>query len=214
MEYDWRGRQEGRSVLSQQLPCVGVQQVGEGRHHLWSLVPLPPPQEGPVIKHVLCLRIQAPEVPLSCISRLSWHLDKTVIERQVVSDGVLPLWEFLLVVGEPVLYELTDPVESQSLAWSLDDGHGDEGDVGVGRLAILQVTGGVPITVVLSVDWFQLDTHVGGRYQGLLIPPGELLTIYITWTLLITPHSPGAQDTEGQTVWSQGVSLSGEARGA
>ena len=102
--------------------------------HLWSLVSLPPPQEGSIIKHVLGQRVQRPEVPFSRVSRFSWYLDEAIIERQVVSDGVLPLGELLLVVRKSLLYKLTDPTESQPLVRSLEDCHGDHCYVGVRRL--------------------------------------------------------------------------------
>ena len=51
-----------------------------------------------------------------------------------MSDGVLPLGELLFVVGESLLYKLTDPTESQPLVRSLEDCHGDHRYVGVGRL--------------------------------------------------------------------------------
>ena len=84
-----------------------------------------------------------------------------------MSDRVLPLGELLLVVRKSLLYKLTDPIESQPPARSLDYGHGDESDVGVGRLALLSITTGVlPVTVVLAVmfpglDLLNLQTHLG-----------------------------------------------------
>ena len=130
-------------------------------HSSWSsLVPLPPPEEGPVIKHVLSLGVQCPEVSFPGASRISGHLDETIVERQVVSDGVLPLGELLLVVRKPLLYKLADPVESESPARGLDYGHGDESDVGVGRFALLSITGVLPVTVVLAVSWLHLQTHL------------------------------------------------------
>ena len=99
----------------------------------------------------MSLRVQCPEVPLARTSRISGHLEETIIERQVVPDGVLPLGELLFVVGESLLYKLTDPIEGQSPARGLDYGHGDESNVGVGRFAVLSITG--VLTVVLAVSW-------------------------------------------------------------
>ena len=109
----------------------------------------------------MSLRVQRPEVPLAGASRISGHLDETIIERQVVSDGVLPLGKLLLVVRKSLLYKLADPIESQSPARGLNYGHGDESNVGVRRFAVLPVTGVLPVTVVLAVSWLNLQTHLG-----------------------------------------------------
>ena len=98
------------------------------------LVPLPPPQERAVVKHVLGQGVQGPEVPLAGVARLSWHLDKAVIETQIVADGVLPLGELFLVIREPLLDKLADAAEGEPLVGGLEDGHADQGDVGVRRL--------------------------------------------------------------------------------
>ena len=113
----------------------------------------------------MSLGVQRPEVPFPGASRISGHLDETIIERQVVSDGVLPLGELLLVVRKSLLYKLTDPIESQPPARRLDYGHGNESNVGVRRLALLSITGVLPVTVVLAVvhslDLLNLQTHLG-----------------------------------------------------
>ena len=51
-----------------------------------------------------------------------------------MADGVLPGGELLAVVGESDLDELADAGEGEALVRRLEDGHGDEGNVGVGRL--------------------------------------------------------------------------------
>lgn len=49
-------------------------------------------------------------------------------------DGVLPALLVLPVVGKVVHDEPVDPAEGESLLGGRADGHGDEGDVRVGRL--------------------------------------------------------------------------------
>ena len=86
-----------------------MREVGAGGgHHLWPLVPLPPPQEGAIVKHVLGQGVQGPEVPLAGVTRLPRDLDKAVIETEVVADRVLPLGELFLVIRKSVLDKLTD----------------------------------------------------------------------------------------------------------
>jgi hypothetical protein len=97
-----------------------------------SLVPLPPPEEGPIVKHVLSHWVQGPVVPLPRVPRLSRDLDETVVETQIVTNGILPSGELVSVVREPVHDEFTDTGECELLVGGLEDGHCDEGDVGVG----------------------------------------------------------------------------------
>ena len=51
-----------------------------------------------------------------------------------MSDAVLPRRELLPIVSEPVHDELADSAQRQSFLRRLEDRHGDEGDVRVGRL--------------------------------------------------------------------------------
>lgn len=57
-------------------------------------------QEAAVVEHVLGERIQRPEVAFAGIARFAWHFDETIVETEIVTDGVLPGGEFVLVVGE------------------------------------------------------------------------------------------------------------------
>ena len=128
--------------LHQDPLCQGVQVGREPPQPSWhyQLAPfesLPPPQEGAIVKHVLGVGVQGPEVALARVARFTSHLDETVVEAEVVPDAVLPGGEPGPVVGEPASDELTDAVEGESLVWGLDDGHGDHCNVGVRRLDVL-----------------------------------------------------------------------------
>ena len=68
--------------------------------------------------------------------RPSRDLDEAVVEAAVVSQGVLPALSVLPVVGEVVHDELVDVGERQHPLGGVVDGHGREGDVGVGRLGV------------------------------------------------------------------------------
>lgn len=118
----------------------GVVQVGcWGR--VVSLEALPAPKEATVVEHVLGGRIQAPVVALARAAGLAGNLDEAVVERQVVADAVLPGGELEAVVREAAADEGADAAKSETLVRTLQDGHGDEGDVGVGGLCWLR---GVP----------------------------------------------------------------------
>ena len=120
--------------------CEGVQEgrhTPEPPHHIAPLEPLPPPQEGAVVKHVLGVGVEGPEVALAGVAGLPGHLDEAVVETEVVADAVLPGGVALVVVGEAAPDELADAVEGEALVGALDDGHGDHGDVAVGRLDVL-----------------------------------------------------------------------------
>ena len=128
--------------LHQDPLCQGVQVGREPpqpswHHQLAPLESLPPPQEGAIVKHVLGVGVQGPEVALARVARFTSHLDETVVEAEVVPDAVLPGGEPGPVVGEPASDELTDAVEGESLVRGLDDGHGNHGNVGVRWLDVL-----------------------------------------------------------------------------
>lgn len=55
-----------------------------------ALEALPAPQETATLEHVLRVGVQSPVVALPGPPGLSRDLDKTIIESQVVADGVLP----------------------------------------------------------------------------------------------------------------------------
>lgn len=98
-----------------------------------SFKSFPPPQKTSVLKHVRRIGIQSPVIPFTWVTRFPWHFYETVVERKIVSDGVLPSWEFLSVVREAMADEVTDLAEGQTLFGALEDGHGDQGDVRIGR---------------------------------------------------------------------------------
>ena len=130
----WRTSGSHR-VLENESLGEGIKEgIWTRSHHLGPLVSLPPSQEGAIVKHVLGQGVQGPEVPLAWVARLPRDLDEAVIETQIMSDAVLPGGESVLVVGESVPDELTDAVQCESLVGALDNAHGDQGDVGVGRL--------------------------------------------------------------------------------
>ncbi len=91
-------------------------------------------QEGAVVEHVLAVGVQRPVVAFARVAGLAGHLDKAVVEREVVPYAVLPGGEALLVVGELVHDEVADAAQRQSLLARLQNGHGDQGDVAVGWL--------------------------------------------------------------------------------
>lgn len=95
---------------------------------------LPPPQKTPVLKHIRGVRIQGPVVALPGVSRLSGHLYKAVIERQIVPDRVLPGGELLPVIREAVADEVADLAEGEPLLRALQDSHGYQSNVRVRRL--------------------------------------------------------------------------------
>lgn len=59
------------------------------------------------------------------------HLLEAVVERQIVTDGVLPASFAFVVEGEVVSNILVDLTECQPLFWCSVDGHGNEGRIGI-----------------------------------------------------------------------------------
>lgn len=93
-----------------------------------------PPQKAAVVKHIFRLGVEGPVVAFARVARLPWDLDEAVVERKVMANGVLPSRKLLPVVRKAVAYELADATERQLFLRALEDGHGDECDVRVGRL--------------------------------------------------------------------------------
>ena len=134
------GGEEGR-VMTVLLRHRAEVRVEERRHRMHragvgkvALEPLATSQKAAIVKHVLTGRVERPVIPLPRVARLARDLQETVVEAEVVSYAVLPCRELLPVVAEPVHDELADSAQRQSFLRRLQDGHGDEGDVGVGRL--------------------------------------------------------------------------------
>ena len=101
-----------------------------------QLEALGPPQEAAVAEHVPAPGVQRPVVPFPRPTRGPRDLDEAVIEGEVVADGVLPPLLVLLEVGEAAHDEGVDLVQRHHAVVRALDGHGDEGDVGVGRLDV------------------------------------------------------------------------------
>lgn len=65
------------------------------------------------------------------------HLDETLVQAQVVSDGVLPALLVVPIVGVVLHDVLVDAVEGEPLVGRRLDGHHDERVVAVGGLLVL-----------------------------------------------------------------------------
>lgn len=102
-----------------------------------ALKTFPPAQEAPIVEHVLCSRVQRPVIALARMAGLPRDLDEAVVEGEVVADAVLPLLGVLPVEGEALSDEFVDATQGELPLSSVGDGHGDEGDVGVGGFAPL-----------------------------------------------------------------------------
>ena len=60
---------------------------------------------------------------------VAWYFDETVVEREVVSYGVLPALLVLLVVREALHDKLVDAIQRDFLIASILDGHCNQRDV-------------------------------------------------------------------------------------
>lgn len=91
----------------------------------------PPPPVISLLEHVIKRGVQHPEVALPVPCAFSGHFNEAFIERQVVSDAVLPTFLILLIVGEPGDDVVINPAQGLSLVVAVSDGHGDESHVGI-----------------------------------------------------------------------------------
>ena len=53
-----------------------------------------PPEEGPVVEHVVAVGVEAPVAALARLLVVPGHLHEALVEGEVVSDGVLPTLKF------------------------------------------------------------------------------------------------------------------------
>lgn len=85
------------------LPLHGLLFLLEG---VLLLETSPPSEVRPVVEHVVTVGIQRPVATLSRFFIVPWYLDETLVQTQVVPDGILPALLVLSVVREPFHYEL------------------------------------------------------------------------------------------------------------
>lgn len=98
------------------------------------LEPPPPPQEAPILEHVVGVRVQGPVAAFAGLLIIAGHLDKTLIQRQIMSNAVLPALLIVSVEWKPLHDELVNPIQGHFLVGRVLDRHGDERDVAVGGL--------------------------------------------------------------------------------
>ena len=78
----------------------------------------------------------------SPVGALAWprmapgYFDETVVERQIVSERVLPLLSVLAVVGKLVHDKLVDVAEREHFFVGRLDSHRRQSNVGIGRLLV------------------------------------------------------------------------------
>lgn len=191
-----RGRvvmEVGVNLQTGQLQCSRVEPIGALREavqpaglqvlllewveaEMLPLEALPPTQKTPIFEHIGGVGIQRPVVPLPWVSGLSRHLYKTIIQRQIVSDRVLPGGELLPVINEAVADKVTDLAEGESLLWTLQYGHRYQCDVRIRRLHRsgtfrFGVTDGVPLSARVAgrlCDAVLIDPRLIQRVELLL----------------------------------------------
>jgi hypothetical protein len=73
-----------------------------------AFVALSATQEAAVVEHVFRHGVQSPIISLAGIPWLARYLDETIVERQVMPDGILPRGELLAVIWEPRHDKLAD----------------------------------------------------------------------------------------------------------
>lgn len=78
-----------------------------------------------LFEHILACRVQGPVVALSLTATLPRHLDEALVERQVVSDAVLPSFLVLLVERKLADDVLVDTGQRETLFRALADRHRD-----------------------------------------------------------------------------------------
>ena len=113
----------GRRVLLQSVLLL--------LHGVLLFEPSSSAQEASVLEHVVRVWVQRPVAPLAGFLVIAGNFDKTLVQRQVVSDAVLPALLVVAIKREPLHDELINPVEGHLLVRRVLDSHGDERDVAV-----------------------------------------------------------------------------------
>lgn len=113
---------------------------------------------------VFTARVQHPVVALPRVVVVPRHLHEALVQREVVSDRVLPALFVLTVVREVPHDVLVDAVESQPLLGTLSDGHHDQRVVAVRRLLVLLLLLGFVFFVDRSVGAVEWRWGVGARH--------------------------------------------------
>lgn len=103
-------------------------------HHVLLFEPPSPPQEAPVFEHVVRVRVQGPVAAFTGLFIVAGHLDKTLIQRQIVPNAVLPALLVVSVKRKPFHDKLVNPIQGHLLVRRVLDSHGDERNVAIGGL--------------------------------------------------------------------------------
>lgn len=105
------------------------------RTERFLLISPPPPPIVAVFEHVSATVGQCPIISFPGISFSSWNFAEAVVERQVVTNRVLPTLLVLSVVGKIVHDELIDAIQSNLPFRCLSNSHSDECNVWIGRFS-------------------------------------------------------------------------------
>lgn len=136
---------------------------------LVAFEPLLPAQIATILKHVSRIWMQSPKAPLAGLIRRARHLEKTIIEAERMSNGILPSLLILSVIGEQVHDELINFTKGQHFARGILDRHRDERNIGVGRLCV-RVTSTIGFVRARSLQQGTGTVHtrriVGRRGRG------------------------------------------------
>ena len=87
--------------------------------------------------HVVARGVQHPIIPLSRVVIVARHFDEALVQREIVTDGVLPALPVVPVIREIRHDKLVDAVEGEPFLGGLPDGHHDEGVVAERRFRVL-----------------------------------------------------------------------------
>lgn len=74
------------------------------------LEPSSPPQEAPIFEHIVRVRVQGPVAAFTRLFVITGHFDKTLIQRQIVPDAVLPALFVISVKRKSLHNKLIYPV--------------------------------------------------------------------------------------------------------
>ena len=84
---------------------------------------VPSSKKTAILKHFRASRMKLPKVPLARRPVLARHFDKTVVETEIVTDGILPRGPALTIIGKLLNDVIANLTQSEHLVGRLRDGH-------------------------------------------------------------------------------------------
>jgi hypothetical protein len=86
---------------------------------------------------------------ITWISRRTRNFQETIVQTEIVPNGILPGRKSFFVVGKAFDNEIANATERQTTRWRLENGHGNQGNIGIRWLDVVLF---VDILLLIIID--------------------------------------------------------------